>query len=87
MANKAIILRKLCFTVGANRLSLRAETDNGVETMFSRQPMTREEAIENVTAMRAESSRPARKKLITLALQIGNLSDGAREVYEQESKQ
>lgn len=50
--------------------------------MIRKQPMTAEEARENITAMMAETKPAARRRLIDLALgPLGNLSDEAKAVY------
>lgn len=44
-------------------------------------PMTAETAREIVATMRRETRKPARIRLMQTALRIGNLSDGAKDVY------
>ena len=47
-----------------------------------RTPMTVAEARENIEAMERETPTDAFKRLLQLALgPLGNLSDGAREIY------
>jgi hypothetical protein len=49
--------------------------------------MTADEARENLAEMRRATSKPAMSKLLTLALgKHGNLSDEAREIYEEALK-
>lgn len=49
--------------------------------------MTKAEAEENVAEMRKNTAKPAMKRLLQLALgPLGNLSDDARKVYENELK-
>lgn len=51
--------------------------------MARREPMTADEAAENVASMKAETPRDAQERLIRMALgPIGNLSDAARKIYE-----
>lgn len=44
-------------------------------------PMTADEAREIIATMRRETQPKAMRRLIKLALQIGNLSDEAKAVY------
>ncbi len=47
-----------------------------------RTPMTRDQAVDNVDTMKAETPLDAQKKLLEMALGgLGNLSPEARDVY------
>ena len=51
-------------------------------------PMTKNEAIANIKAMRAETPKNAMKKILQMAIGgFGNLSDEARKVYTEELEQ
>ncbi len=51
--------------------------------MAMREPMTATEARENIDAMKAETPVNAQRSVLNAALGgLGNLSDGAREIYE-----
>jgi hypothetical protein len=51
--------------------------------MAMREPMTATEARENIDAMKAETPVNAQRTVLKAALGgFGNLSDGAREIYE-----
>lgn len=52
------------------------------DTMFPRKPaMTATEAREVIAEMMRDTPAPARKRLIQVALRIGNLTDDAKTVY------
>lgn len=48
--------------------------------------LDRSEALEIVAIMRAETPRNAAIRLMELALKIGRMTDGAKEVYREELK-
>lgn len=49
--------------------------------MNYREPMTAETAREMVATMRRETPKPARIRLMQIAIERGNLSDAAKDVY------
>jgi hypothetical protein len=57
-------------------------TRKRITDMRRKEPMTAEEARENIAAMKAETNPKAMQRLIAVALgPLGNLSDEAKAVY------
>jgi hypothetical protein len=57
---------------------------NAFEQMFPRRaPMTADAAREVISEMMRDTPDPARKRLIQVALKIGNLTEEAKTVYRE----